>query len=254
MELQIILIIAIILFIYGIQIYFKKVVVPKIKGTLGEYKVSLKLKRLSKRKYIVINDLLLKKGDRTTQIDHVVISKSGIFIIETKNYKGWIHGHENSEYWTQTIYKHKTKFRNPIKQNWGHVYLLKKVLSEYSRIKYYPIVVFSVSSKLKNITSRIPVIYTNRLIRTIKNYDEELNLSIDQMKNISDKLNQFNIRDRKENRKHIKQVKKQVRERRKLEKSKVCPKCGNSLIQRKGKYGKFYGCSNFPNCRYTLNI
>lgn len=117
MELQIIFIIAIILFIYGIYVYFKKAVAPKIKGTLGEYKVSLKLKRLTKKKYIVLNNILLKIGETTTQIDHVVISKSGIFIIETKNYKGWIHGHENSNYWTQTIYKHKTKFRNPIKQN-----------------------------------------------------------------------------------------------------------------------------------------
>jgi predicted RNA-binding Zn-ribbon protein involved in translation (DUF1610 family) len=251
MELLIIFIIAIILIVYGIQVYFKKVFIPKIKGTLGEYKVSLKLKRLSKKKYIVKNNLLLKNG-KSTQIDHVVISGCGIFIIETKNYKGWIHGHENSEYWTQSVFKHKRKFRNPIKQNWGHVFFLKKVLSEYSRIKYYPIVVFSGSSKLKNITSSIPVIYPNRLIRTIKRDNKEQILSIDEMKNISDKLNQLSIRNKKETRKHIKQVKKQVRERRKMEKSKVCPKCGNSLIQRKGKYGKFYGCSNFPNCRYTL--
>lgn len=33
-----------------------------------------------------------------------------------------------------------------------------------------------------------------------------------------------------------------------------CPKCGGSLIERKGKYGKFYGCSNYPKCEYTKNI
>ncbi|MFP4343306.1 MAG: type I DNA topoisomerase [Anaerolineales bacterium] len=30
-----------------------------------------------------------------------------------------------------------------------------------------------------------------------------------------------------------------------------CPDCGNPLILRWGRYGKFIGCSNFPKCRYT---
>jgi len=36
--------------------------------------------------------------------------------------------------------------------------------------------------------------------------------------------------------------------------SKVCPKCGGNLVERIGKYGKFYGCSNYPKCQYTKNI
>lgn len=111
------IILLLILALYGFSFYFKKRIIPKIKGAVGEYKVSAKLKRLKKKDYIVLNDLLLKNGNSTSQIDHIVISKSGIFVIETKNYKGWIHGHQNSEYWTQTIYKHKRKLRNPIKQN-----------------------------------------------------------------------------------------------------------------------------------------
>ncbi len=253
MDLQII-VIAVLLFIFGIYFYLKKIVVPKVKGAVGEYKVSLKLKRLNKNEYLVLNNILLKKGELTTQIDHIVISRSGIFIIETKNYKGWIHGHENSEYWTQTIYKHKTKFRNPIKQNWSHVYLLKKVLSDYSNIKYYPIVVFAGNSKLIDITANFPVIYLKQLVRTIKRNNKEISLSNDEIQNISDKLNQLNIKGRKKNREHIKLLKKQVGERRKIEKSKMCPKCGNILVKRKGQYGKFYGCSNFPKCRYTLKI
>lgn len=253
MDLQIIVIV-VLLFIYGIYIYFKKIVVPKVKGRVGEYKVSLKLKRLNKNEYLVLNDILLKNEELTTQIDHVVISRSGIFIIETKNFKGWIHGHENSEYWTQTIYKHKTKFRNPVKQNWSHVYLLKKVLSDYSNIKYYPIVVFTGNSRLKNIISILPVIYLKQLVGLIKENKNGANLSKDEIQNIYDRLNQLNIKDKKENGKHIKLLKQQVRERREIEKAKVCPKCGNILVKRKGQYGKFYGCSNFPKCRYTLKI
>ncbi|WP_106794298.1 NERD domain-containing protein [Aquimarina sp. Aq78] len=248
------LIILIILVFYGISYYIKKRVVPKIKGALGEYKVSTKLKRLKKKEYLILNNVLFKIGNSTTQIDHIVICKSGIFVIETKNYKGWIHGHENSEYWTQTIYKYKKKLRNPIKQNWVHVYAIKKILSEYNYVKYFPIVVFAGSGKLKNITTTLPVIYTNKLLKTIKKLNEQENLSYNQMKLISDKLHQFNIIDRKENRNHVKQVRKQIRERKKKEKLKICPRCGNGLIKKKGKYGRFYGCQNFPKCRYTLSI
>lgn len=247
-----ILFILLILVAYGVSYYFKKRVVPKIKGTIGEYKVSAVLKRLNKKNYIVLNDILIANGKWTSQIDHIVISKSGIFVIETKNYKGWIHGHENSDYWTQTIYKYKKKLRNPIKQNWGHVYATKNVLSSYKHIKYYPIVVFTGSAKIKNITSSLPVVYTHKLLKTIKNLNNQDNLSYDQMKLISDKINQHNIIGRKENRNHAKNIKKQVSERKKKENLKICPKCENTLIIKKGKYGKFYGCQNFPKCRYTL--
>ena len=38
------------------------------------------------------------------------------------------------------------------------------------------------------------------------------------------------------------------------EESKLCPKCGGILKIRIGKLGPFYGCENYPNCRYTENI
>jgi DNA topoisomerase-1 len=37
----------------------------------------------------------------------------------------------------------------------------------------------------------------------------------------------------------------------KLEK---CPRCGGSLLEKYGKYGKFFGCSNFPKCRFVKKI
>lgn len=71
------------------------------KGKRGEKHVAAFLSFLPKKEYKVINDLLLQTGGHSTQIDHVVISVYGIFVIETKYYKGWIYGGENSEYWTQ---------------------------------------------------------------------------------------------------------------------------------------------------------
>lgn len=34
----------------------------------------------------------------------------------------------------------------------------------------------------------------------------------------------------------------------------ICPQCKSPLVVRKGKYGQFLGCSNYPRCRFTHNI
>ncbi len=79
------------------------------KGKVGEKRVATILKRLPEDDYKVINDLLLSSNGYSTQIDHIVVSVYGIFVIETKFYQGWIYGGENSEYWTQNIYGVKSK-------------------------------------------------------------------------------------------------------------------------------------------------
>ena len=78
-------------------------------GAKGESRVARELRRLNPKEYIVLNDLVVKTSRGSSQIDHVVISIYGIFVIETKTYRGWIHGNENSEYWTQSIY-HQSEF------------------------------------------------------------------------------------------------------------------------------------------------
>lgn len=155
--------------------YLTREVTPKVKGDIGELSISLRLKRLNKKEYIILNDVLLKIGESSTQIDHIVISKSGLHVIETKNLKGWIHGHENSEYWKQTIFYQKYRFKNPVKQNYIHVQILKKILSNYPGIKYHPIIVFTGTAVLKNVTNWSPVVYSNRLIRTIQDNNSETN-------------------------------------------------------------------------------
>jgi len=122
---------------------------PKIKGYFGEKSVAFFLSRLDPEKYKVINNIMLQIGKGTSQIDHIIVSNYGIFVIETKNYKGWIIGNEFDDYWTQVIYKRKEKLRNPIKQNYGHIQALKVVLSDYPNINYILIVAFTTRADLK---------------------------------------------------------------------------------------------------------
>ena len=134
----------------------------------------------------------------------MVLSEYGIFIIETKNYKGWIFGNEKSENWTQVIFKEKHTFRNPIKQNWSHVYALKNVLSEFPNIHYFPIVVFTGDATLKGIESTVPVIYSNRLNSTIKNLSSEKCLSQTEVEKIKSILESVEITEKMARKEHVK--------------------------------------------------
>lgn len=58
------------------------------RGQAGEANVAARLKALPKSDYTVFNNLLIQRGEYSSQIDHVVVSKYGVFVIETKNYKG----------------------------------------------------------------------------------------------------------------------------------------------------------------------
>ncbi|MCM3733151.1 NERD domain-containing protein [Fictibacillus nanhaiensis] len=84
---------------------------PSVKGYIGEVLVNIQLKKLDPANYILLRDVLLTKNNgQTTQVDHIIVSIFGIFVIETKNYQGLIFGSEKSQYWTQVIYKKKLSF------------------------------------------------------------------------------------------------------------------------------------------------
>ncbi len=100
-----------------------------LKGFLGEFLVKLLLhSKLSDTSHI-LHDVTLPAGEGTTQIDHIVVSPNGVFVIETKNFKGWIFGGEKQRTWVQKIYKNNYRFQNPIHQNYKHIRVLADLLS-----------------------------------------------------------------------------------------------------------------------------
>lgn len=226
---------------------------PKIKGYIGEARVARQLSKLDLREYKVVNDILIANDGRSCQIDHIVVSRFGIFVIETKNYKGLIHGGEHSEYWTQSIYSDKFKFRNPIIQNAGHIRALRNRLKEYPQAIYHSIVVFSGSAELKNVYSSAPVIYGSQLHWAILNLCDATCLSAKQVEDIVNNLSATSNPDKVTKKNHVHQARHQAYKHEQAERSLICPRCGAGVVLRYGQYGSFYGCQNYPRCRYTLN-
>ena len=125
---------------------------PFIKGKVGEFAVALHVKLYLKDvQYILLNDCTLPdEQSGTTQIDHILLSPYGIFIIETKNYKGWIFGSERQKLWTQKIFRKSYKFQNPLHQNYKHQKVLEQVLADIITPEYlHSIVVFMPDCEFK---------------------------------------------------------------------------------------------------------
>ena len=113
-----------------------------LRGWFGEKKTTFNMwLSLDSKKYRRFHNVIIPSKSGTTQIDHIVVSIYGLFIVETKNMKGWIFGSEDKPKWTQTLYRNKYAFQNPLRQT----YRQKKVLSEFLELSesfIYPIVYF----------------------------------------------------------------------------------------------------------------
>ena len=220
------------------DVYYKKFI-----GMAGEFWVKRELKKLSDE-YLVINDIMIKTKDGSThQIDHVVISKYGIFVIETKQYKGYRKGNDYDKRWLRKNGKKKIYVNNPLHQNYGHVKSLEEILN-LPEEKFISLVCIpsraTVSVKSNNVTR----IYD--LIDKITSYKEDI---IENSNELYEIITNLNITDKVERKVHVKNAR-EIKSNKDEELKNKCPKCGGELIKRNGKYGEFWGCSNFPKCRY----
>lgn len=222
---------------------------PTIRGQAGEVNVAARLKALPKSDYTVFNDLLIQRGEYSSQIDHVVVSRYGVFVIETKNYNGWIYGGEHSEHWTQNIWGNKYRFYNPILQNQGHIKALKYHLGVHN-FPFISIVAFSSNATLRSNFNNHDVCYIRDVVQHILRQKIILlsDVEVETTVNLLSKLPQCTRQERKQ---HVQQVKFTEYKNQRAVYNGRCPKCGGSLVPRTSQYGNFYGCSNYPRCKYT---
>ncbi|MFA6297292.1 MAG: nuclease-related domain-containing protein [Candidatus Paceibacterota bacterium] len=107
---------------------------------------------LSYKDYFIFNNLTIPSDySGSSQIDHLILSKFGIFVVESKAYKGWIFGNRDQDNWTQSLPggKNKFQFQNPIRQNWSHIMSLKALFPSVPENAFQSIVVFTDSCEFK---------------------------------------------------------------------------------------------------------
>ena len=235
-------------------------------GVDGENRTAKRLYRLPMERYRVFNDLMVcDKYGITTQIDHVVLSQYGIFVVETKCYKGWIFGNEKSRVWTQTLpcgrgwwaYSEKHKFQNPIRQNWRHVYVLAERLNLPKRY-FHNVVVFCGDAEFKTDIPEnvIDVAFVDSYIKSFDNPVMSPNMCERLFKTIL-KLN-ASVSDEQRAR-HVRTLHvthtppPTVHEK---DRTPSCPICGATMRLRHRHLDgvPFYGCTRYPQCKGIVNV
>lgn len=209
---------------------FRVFVLPKLKGRLGEARIDFWAKRLLDHGvYHLISNVTLPTPDGTTQIDHAIVSRYGVFVIETKTYKGWIYGGERDAQWTQVIYRRKERFQNPLRQNYKHT----KTLSDLTGIphEYFKsLVVFVGDSKFK---TEMPanVVHIRDFVRHIKGHQTSI-IKDEQVPEIAAVIQEWagTVSD-EQRQQHVRNLR---QNRRPVEAEAVapaCPRCGETMVR-----------------------
>ena len=253
---------------------------PWFKGMVGEWFLNLSIRLfLDKREYRLLKNVTLPIEGGTTQIDHIIVSRFGIFVIETKNMKGWIFGNPQHKRWTQQLYRRKHQFQNPLHQNYGHVMTLKSLLGLTDH-QLHSVVYFIGDCSFKtpmpeNVLRRGLITYIKRKTTPV--------LSVEEVDRIVGTIEQGRLAANwQTHRQHVAHLKTRhcaapIRSVTKktpridytnappsIEQSgssviPPCPRCGGAMVLRtagKGdnKGNRFWGCSRFPTCRGIISV
>jgi hypothetical protein len=222
-----------------------------IKGWFGEVQCTLaKRLFLDSKTYFDINNVTIPTPNGTTQIDHIIVSRYGVFVIETKNIDGWIYGDEKSQQWTVNLFGKKYRFQNPLFQNYRHT----KALSDYLDIeheKFFSVVMFWGESQFK---TPMPANVMDRgYTGYIKSKTQVLFTDAEVAEIVTAIKTGMLPKSWKTRREHVQSL------HQRFSGTPICPKCGSNLVLRTAKSGKnmgnqFYGCTAFPDCRYVLAV
>lgn len=129
----------------------------------------------------------------STEIDHILMTRGGVFVIETKTNKEIIYGNQDDEYWEcdKKQYQESKCFRNPIIQNQGHINHLKRMFAKTAP-KMYSMIIFPIAD-ISNIDSNM-VFNIDEAIKEIKNLTKGSRYSKDFVERINGQL--ISIRER----------------------------------------------------------
>ena len=243
-------------------------------GAYGEYLCYLQLKSYEREgARFLFNCYLPREKDDTTEIDVMMISHSGIFVLESKNYSGWIFGSETRKNWTQSLPNRrgsiKNHFYNPIMQNRNHIKWLRKQVDE--SVPLHSLVVFSERCEFMDVSFNsedVKVIKRNYLQKSVQHIMNAVGTKLDekQIEDIYNKLLPYTQVSAEVKEQHVAKIKgEDIKPQQPKEtepsvtyESKPCPVCGGTLVVKTVTEGpsaghRYYGCSN-PNCTCVMAL
>jgi restriction system protein len=203
---------------------------------------------VSSSEYHHFRNVIFSTSRGSVEIDRVIASRFGLFVIEDKKRSGWIFGEAFDHYWTSVNFRKKYRFQNPLHQNFGHVKALEEFLG-IGQSKMHPLVVFHGRFKF-----RTPVpqgVFLHSCASWISDRRDVV-LGDADVDRIVDALKKRTTSGFFATRRHASSVRARYRS------DTTCPKCGGHLVPRVARRGptpgsRFLGCSNYPGCKYIRN-
>lgn len=200
--------------------------------------------------YRRFHDIIVPSLSGTTQVDHLLISRFGLFVIETKNMDGWIFGSEKQAKWTQTFAGRKYQFQNPLRQNYRHI----KCLAEYLQIdeSLFHSVVFFIGEDC-TFKTQLPSNVLNMGMQAYIESFQKVIISKPELDRIFQAIQVIKDDPSLNQSTHLESLKARHGS------ASICPRCNGELVERTARKGKnagssFLGCSNFPKCRFTRQL
>lgn len=195
------------------QIYWQR---KKYNSTYEEIQIEKMLNYIGGYKCIIMNPILTDRIGKTTEIDIIMLHETGIYVIESKDYSGWIFGDQYRKKWTQSLpNKQKFYFYNPIMQNYNHIVALKLLFG--SQFNYYNVVIFGSNCTLKNVSTKENVIIGHKAdtIAQINNMAVTLPKTltkekIDELRAVAFKYCDFSYAKRQEHIKNVSELQKNL--------------------------------------------
>lgn len=235
----------------------------EIKGSMGEYITKYYLNATTDT--LVLHDVLIKNDeDMTSQIDLLIIGGTGIYVVEVKRYdNAKIYGNGKRSTWYYYLGGKKYDIYSPLKQNKKHIEYLKNFLADFGGIPYFSVLTIICNDiKVDDINDNpdspdtficnsLPAM--SKGLRLLSKDKPEV-LDGEERQKIFDYIQnnqQVGKEARLAHKEKVKEIKKDIDD---VKKQNLCPYCKIPLVLRKGKYGEFYGCSNYPKCKYTRKI
>lgn len=165
------------------------------RGRAGELRITHLLEKHTQDSALIINDVTLRFGRTKAQIDHIVIAENGIFVIETKNWAGTLHGTENDDHWVQVKQDKKgneieVHLGNPIVQNERHCAVVRDILAarNTSWNDVISIIIIVRRTTGIDVRSTTPVIHPNDIADCIQRHPSSKKYSMDEMRAAVDAL------------------------------------------------------------------
>jgi predicted RNA-binding Zn-ribbon protein involved in translation (DUF1610 family) len=203
---------------------------------------------LDEHTYRSINNVTLNARGGTTQIDHVIVSRFGLFVVETKNIDGWIFGDERSAQWTVVKFGRKYRIQNPLRQNYRHT----RAICEFLQVEdkaIHSVVMFWGECEFK--TPMPSNVLRSGYCPYIESF-QAVHFSDTQVAEMVEAL-KFGMLPKSwaTRREHVASLDARHRS------TTVCPKCGQALVLRTAKSraragSRFYGCTGYPRCKFTV--